>query len=289
VPIDYNAPMGSGKPTRLPFEESRFDPAIESLLVSIRKAILAVAGSSLVGLYLFGSLTDGDFDAAVSDVDLIAVLADGPSEWLVVRLGRMHEDLARAHPDWDDRIEVIYIARQGLVNCRTSTTTIGVISPGEPFHVVEAGRDWILNWYPARENGVRLIGPPIESLIPPIQSGEYIEEVRRSLVASATRIADDAPPGGQAYAILTMCRGLYAIRFGERLSKAAAASWAQQEFPQWAGLIRQALRWRQRQRDPDGQDGAATVSETLSFVTAMAELAIGSSHALPARLPRGER
>jgi hypothetical protein len=31
-----------------------------------------------------------------------------------------------------------------------------------------------------------------------------------------------------------MCRGLYAIRFGERLSKPAAAVWAQQAFPQWA-------------------------------------------------------
>ena len=70
-----------------------------------------------------------------------------------------------------------------------------------------------------------------------------------------------------------MCRGLYAIGFGERLSKPAAAVWAQQAFPRWADLIRRALGWRQRQGDPDGQDGAATVPETRSFVTAMAELA----------------
>ena len=89
-----------------------------------------------------------------------------------------------------------------------------------------------------------------------------------------TRFADDAPPGSQAYAILTMCRGLYAIRFGERLSKREAASWAGHEFPQWADLIRRALDWRQRQWVPDGQDGTATVSETRSFVTAMAELAL---------------
>jgi len=243
-------------------------------LESIREAIATVTGSSLVGLYLFGSLATGDFDVGVSDIDLIAVLADDPSERLATHLSRMHADLAHGNPEWDDRIEVIYISTQGLANCRTDATTIAVISPNEPFHVVEAGRDWILNWYPARENGVSLIGPPIDSLIPPIPSAEYIDEVRRSLVGFTNRIPDHAPPGWQAYAILTMCRGLYAIRFGGRLSKREAASWAQQEFPQWADLIRRALGWRRRQRDPDGQDGAATVSETRSFVTEMAELAL---------------
>jgi hypothetical protein len=253
---------------------STSEPAIDSLLVSIREAIVTVTGSSLVGLYLFGSLATGDFDAAIGDIDLLAVLADNPSQQLAGHLRRMHADLAQANPEWDARIEVIYISTHGLANCRTDTTTIAVISPGEPFHIVEAGPDWILNWYPARQHGVRLLGPPIDSLIPPITSAEYIDQVRRSLVGFTNRIADGAPPGWQAYAILTMCRGLHAIRFGERLSKRAAASWAQQEFPQWADLIRRALGWRQRQRDPDRQDGAATVSETRSFVTEMAELAV---------------
>jgi Domain of unknown function (DUF4111) len=120
---------------------------------------------------------------------------------------------------------------------------------------------------------VRLLGPPIDAVIPPIPSGEYLEEVRRSLVGFTSRITDEAPPGLHAYAILTMCRGLYALRFGERLSKRAAAAWAQQAFPQWADLIRRALGWRQRQWDPDGQDGAATVPEARRFVTEMATLA----------------
>lgn len=250
------------------------DPAVDSMLASIRDAIATVTASSLVGLYVFGSLASGDFDGNVSDIDMIAVLTDSPSKQLATRLGRMHAEFAEANPKWDDRIEVIYISKQGLANCRTDTTTVGVISPGEPFHVVEAGRDWILNWYPARESGVRLIGPPIDSLIPPIPSAEYLEEVRRSLVGFMNRVPDDASPGWQAYAILTMCRGLYSIRFGERLSKREAALWAQEEFPQWANLIRRALGWRERQWEPERQGGAATVSETRAFVAEMAELAL---------------
>jgi predicted nucleotidyltransferase len=129
---------------------SPLDPAAAAELDAVRKAILPVVGPSLVGLYLFGSLARGEFDTGISDIDLIVVLVDSPDEELAERLVRMHDNLIRANPDWDDRIDVIYISRDGLANCRTDTTTIGVISPGEPFHIVPAGRDWVLDWYPAR-------------------------------------------------------------------------------------------------------------------------------------------
>ena len=247
------------------------EPAVTAVLEAIRQAIVAVTGSSLVGLYLFGSLTTGDFDATVSDLDVLAVLADAPRQRLAARLRQMHARLSREHPAWEDRIEVVYISAHGLATCRTQPTTIGVISPGEPFHVVEAGRDWILNWHPAHEHGIRLLGPPIASVIPPIPRVEYLEEVRRSLLGFTARVPDDASPGWQAYAILTMCRGLSALRFGEPLSKPAAVAWARQEWPQWAGLIGRALVWRQRQHDPACQDGSTTVAATRAFVAEMAE------------------
>jgi len=253
---------------------STLDPAVAAVLSAIREAIPSVAGPSLVGLYLFASLTSGDFDPRMSDIDLIAVLADPPNDRLAARLRRMHEDLAQARPDWDDRIEVIYISKEGLADCRAVTTTIGVISPGEPFHLVRAGRDWVLNWYPAREDGVKLIGPPIDTLIPPIPTAEYIEELRRYLADFINRIDEDATPGWQAFAILSICRGLHTIRFGQRLSKRQAALWAQLEFPRWADLIYRAVGWRDRQRDPDSQDGRATVQETRAFVTEMTKLAL---------------
>jgi hypothetical protein len=96
------------------------EPAVDAVLVAIREAIVAVTGSSLVGLYLSGSLASGDFDAAVSDLDVLAVLADRPSGRLVPRLRRMRAGLARANPAWDDRIEVIYISTHGLATCRTT-------------------------------------------------------------------------------------------------------------------------------------------------------------------------
>ena len=188
-----------------------------------------------MGLYVYGSLATGDFELDVSDIDLIAVLRDRPDEVLVRQLGEMHEGLARAEPEWKDRIEVDYVSVRGLAHRRTHATTIVRISPGEPLHMIEAGRDYLLDWYPARQDGIDLEGPRLDSLVPPIPEVEYLEEVRKYLAGFRDRFDDDASPGSQAYAILTMCRGLAALRFGDRLSKREAAARTQREFPRWSG------------------------------------------------------
>lgn len=250
------------------------DPTVLAVINRLKTSIVEVTGSSLVGLFVFGSIVEGDFDPDVSDIDLIAVLAGPPSESLATRLRLMHDDFARANPEWDDRIEVVYISKEGLAHCQTETTSIGIISPGEPFHVVQAGRDWILNWYPARANSVTLIGQPLPTLIPPIPAEEYIHELRLYLADFKNRINDDSSSGTQAYAILSICRGLHSIRKGYRLSKRQAASWARHEFPKWADLIEQAVGWRARQRDAEAEDGRATIDQMSAFIEEMTKLAL---------------
>jgi hypothetical protein len=225
-----------------------------------------------VGLYVYGSLATGDFEPRVSDLDLIAVVRDAPGEALLRRLDRMHEDLVRAEPEWRDRIEVDYVSARGLAQCRTRSTTIARISPGEPLHVIEAGRDFLLDWYPARQDGITLLGPPVDALIPEIPEAEYLEEVRSYLAGFRTRFDEDASAGSQAYAILTMCRGLYVPRYGMRLSKREAATRARLEFPTWAALIDRAIAWRDQQWDDDQPDGSDSVAETGAFIAEMADL-----------------
>jgi hypothetical protein len=226
----------------------------------------------LTGVYLYGSMATGDFEPAVSDIDLIAVLTDVPDEALAADLRDMHTGLARADPGWGDRIEVDHVAAEGLARCRTDTTVIARISPGEPLRLLEAGRDFLLDWYPARQVGIPLVGPPIESLIPPIPDEEYLREVRAYLGGLLDRFTEESSPGSQAYAILTMCRGVYTLRTGSRLSKRHAATRARLEFPTWAGLIDRALGWRDAQWRSEQEDGSASVAETRSFLSEMARL-----------------
>lgn len=65
------------------------------VLAAVRDAIVEASGSSLVGLYLHGSLVAGGFDEDLSDIDLVAVLSDDPSDELIGRWEVMHESLAR--------------------------------------------------------------------------------------------------------------------------------------------------------------------------------------------------
>jgi hypothetical protein len=252
-------------------DPTRTNPASNAppIVGVVRDTIVDSMGPSLVGLYVYGSLATGDFEPDVSDIDLIAVVREEPDEALLGRLARMHEGLERAEPEWKDRIEVDYVSEHGLADCRTDATTIVRISPGEPLHLVEAGRDFLLDWYPARRDGISLAGPPLDSIVPPIPEAEYLEEVRTYLAGFRDRFDDDASASSQAYAILTMCRGVAALRFGDRLSKREAGTRIQREFPRWSGLIDRALEWRDQRWNADQPDGAATVRETRAFIEDM--------------------
>ena len=251
-------------------ERSEPHPRASAIVGFVRDAIVDAIRSSLVGLYVYGSYATGDFEPHVSDIDLIAVLRDTPDEALVRRLDKMHEELVRAEPEWRDRIEVDYVSAAGLARCRTHPTTIARISPGEPLHLIEAGRNFLLDWFPARSDGISLEGPPLDSIVPTIPEAEYFQEVRTYLAGFRNRFDDDASAGSQAYAILTMCRGVAALRFGERLSKREAGARIRREFPRWSDLIDRALRWRERQWRTDQPDAEGAVRETRAFIENMA-------------------
>ncbi len=238
---------------------------INRLLDSLLSRVRHVLQGKLVGLYLYGSLTTGDFDPDSSDIDLLAATSSDVSDTEFDALRAMHLDFARDNPEWEDRIDLAYLSARALRTFRSERSPIAVISPGEPFHMAEAGREWLMNWYAVRESGVALFGPPAAALIAPIAREEFAECVRDYAVDWGDRIKDVRERKLQGYAILTMCRALHMHRIGEQASKRQAALWAQGELPQWSGLIRNALAWREAWRE-QGVDHAATRAEAIRFV-----------------------
>ena len=65
------------------------------VLDAVSDAIVDTVGPTLVGLYLYGSLVSGGFDPRVSDIDLIAVLSQDPSEFLIRTWWRPRGDSCR--------------------------------------------------------------------------------------------------------------------------------------------------------------------------------------------------
>ncbi len=161
------------------FSSSRID--INRLLAELLDRIRAILGGEVLAVYLYGSLVAGDFDPDVSDIDLLVVTSaelDGRSS---DGLKAMHEDFARQHAGWRDRIEVAYVSAEGLRTFKHRSSKIGIISPGEPFHSKEAGVDWLINWYVVREQGVPLFGPAPELFIEEMSRDEWVRAVREHM------------------------------------------------------------------------------------------------------------
>ncbi|GAB4547443.1 MAG: hypothetical protein OHK0023_08830 [Anaerolineae bacterium] len=227
-------------------------PHIMTLLDELRTNIQAILKDKLVGFYLYGSLVWGDFDEAHSDLDLLAALTADLSDAEAFAIGEMHATFAQYHPEWHDRIEVQYLSLQGLKTFRTETHRMGNISPGEPFHMIEADRAWLMNWYFVQNYGVTLFGPPPQVILDPISPPEFIAAVREHVDMWREYIlaAQEQPPY-RSYAILTMCRALYTHQTGEQVSKKQAVAWAIQAFPQWVQLIQRAWAGRSHSTSVD--------------------------------------
>jgi hypothetical protein len=252
---------------RPPFSSEH--PEVDALLDLLHRRIEACLGPGLRALYVTGSLVTGDFDLEVSDVDLLAVTSGPLDQREIDALAAMHGDLEEAEPRWTNRIEVAYLSADALRTFRTSTSTMAVTSPGEPFHTKPAGLDWLLNWHAVRERGVALRGPPPDALIGPISDDEVADALREAVEWRRTRVPTHR--NGQVFTILTMCRALYTIEVGGLTSKRRAAAWAAGALPEWAGLIEGALTWwREHWYDRD-VDHQATLPETTRFVNDVAD------------------
>src|SRR5207302_1851908 len=155
-------------------------------------------------LYLYGSLVTGDFDD-ISDVDLLAATAVDIDEIEFDALDRMQNALVLKYPQWENRLEIAYLSLRALKTFRTENSPLGIISPGEPFHIIQAGVDWLMNWYMVREKGVALFGPLPEAIIEPISKDEFIQAVKDHARAWREYFEEVRSRPGQAYAILTMC------------------------------------------------------------------------------------
>ena len=249
------------------------DTVLEELLARIRHAL----GAKLAALYLYGSLTAGDFDHDISDMDLLAVITSKltPSEFSAVM--KMHDNFAHTHSEWSDRVDVAYVPKRALKAFRTAKDVV-LISPGEPFHIRkgEPLKDWAQNWYIIRKSGKVLYGPPPKALVPPLSKEEMLESIKRYVVELHERSKYDRPRKMQAYEILTICRALYAHETGKQSSKKHAALWTQKKFPRWATLIENAIAWRKAWRQ-ENIDHSATQADTRRFVTFIRDRVLAST------------
>lgn len=241
-------------------------PAVNAVLRLLLEEVRGVLGPELVGMYLYGSLSLGDFEPGSSDIDFLVITEHALPDETVATLGTMHAHIAASGLMWVEKLEGSYIPRAALRRYDPTNNRHPTIGADWPFGIHEHGSSWVIERHIIRERGVVIEGPSPEMLIDPVTPDDVRAAVWEALDGFwCTQLAGPEPEWlrtreYQAFTILTMCRALYTLAHGKVVSKPAAAAWARETLPPpWPDLVAKALVWR-HDKQPDD------MTEMLSFV-----------------------
>ncbi|HSH55965.1 MAG TPA: nucleotidyltransferase domain-containing protein [Candidatus Limnocylindrales bacterium] len=83
---------------------------VNKVLELLARGLKELLGGQLVGLYLTGSLTYGDFDKGSSDIDFLAILNNPLSDEQLETIKQLHQQIGEAVPFWAKRLEGSYVS-----------------------------------------------------------------------------------------------------------------------------------------------------------------------------------
>ena len=243
---------------------------INALLQAVLSGAREVLGERFVGMVLHGSLAGGGFDPQRSDIDFLIITRDEVPEETIAGLKAMHAGITASGKPWANHIEGSYIPLDALRRYDPALAAHPALRVDGSFEVDGHGPDWIIQRHIIREKGIVLAGPPVRDLIDPVSPIDLrraqlgiLREWWTPPFASPERFNTAEY---QAYAVLTMCRALYLLEFGEVAAKADAAAWAQRTYGEsWAELIGWAAAWQRGMHAQRLEDTLAFIDFTLDW------------------------
>jgi hypothetical protein len=244
-------------------------PEINTLLAELLVQVREVLGPHFMGMYLEGSLANGDFDTD-SDIDFVVVSDEEISPQLFIELHAMHRRIAVLDSVWAVQLEGSYLSAAALRRYDPACVHHPNLErgAGEQLKWWDHDEGWNIHRHILRERGITLVGPDPKTLIDPLTPDELRQVARAPLGDWAERLLLHpevmAQRGYQSYVVLTLCRVLYTLQFGEVVSKPKALSWAKAALGEpWAGLIERAWQGRHTPGLPaEPEDG----EQTLLFI-----------------------
>lgn len=246
-PIPTNEPEPlSGNATEIRSDITEY-PEVNQTMHVLSERLLEICGSQIVGIYLSGSLASGDFRVHKSDVDFVVATKDSLDEETLRKIKLLHEEMRSDNLPYADNIEGDYVPLEALKKYNPENSTYPHLGNDGHFEVEKHDSDEIIQRSVLREKGLVLYGPSPKTLIDPISVDDVKQSARMVLLEwwKPLLLSEKLETSEyQAYAILTMCRSLYTLKFGTVVSKQVAADWATTEFgDQFAECIQAALSW----------------------------------------------
>src|SRR5215208_6057450 len=244
-------------------------PEVNAILQELLEGIQGVLGEHLIGMYLEGSLANGDFDQD-SDIDFVVVTDVDVTEDLFSILQSMHDQIATIDSPWAIQLEGSYLSRQALRRYDPTNDIHPNIERGFGERLKRVGHQevWNVHRHILRERGITIIGPDPKTLTDPITSNDLKRAMLPALSGWATYLLNHPQEirhrGYQSYIVLTLCRILYTLQFGEVASKLKSANWAKEAIGEtWKPLIEDALEGRHASQMPPDP---AALRQTQDFI-----------------------
>src|SRR5712692_6008792 len=115
-------------------------PAVNATLQELLTGARAILAKQFVGLYLYGSLSSGDFNPATSDIDFVVVTQGELPAESVAALEALHKRLWAESSHWAAHLEGAYIPRAALRRYDPATPPVPTVNEGR-FYVGGHGSD----------------------------------------------------------------------------------------------------------------------------------------------------
>lgn len=106
-------------------------PDVNEILHILRTETQNVLGEQFVGMYLYGSLSSGDFNPASSDIDFLIVTTDMLSEKMIDALAAMHQRIWDSGLKWASKLEGSYLPQGHLPRYEKSDIRYPTVNEGK--------------------------------------------------------------------------------------------------------------------------------------------------------------
>lgn len=239
---------------------------VNELLHLLLTSVKEILKDQFVGMYLYGSLSSGDFNPETSDVDFLVVTKEILPDETISELEEMHNKTWATSLKRAGKLEGAYIYQELIRKHDPNGLPCPTINEGK-FYLDRPGSDWIIQRHVVREHGVVLDGPDPKTLIDFVTA----EDIRNSIMgvlrewwypmlenSEWLRENDD---GYRSFAVITMCRVLHGLEHGTITSKPKAVQWARTKVtPRWHSLIDDAV------AVSNHEERTIDLEETLGFI-----------------------
>ena len=205
-----------------------------------------ILGDNLVGVYLHGSAVMGCFNSGKSDVDLLVVVKEEPTDTVKRAFMDMVVSLNETGPA--KGIEMSIVERSV---CKPFVYPTPFVLHFSKMHLDRyrndpedyiakmkgTDRDLAAHITVIRARGVCLCGAPIDEVFGEVPKQDYIDSLWHDIADAEDDIAEDT-----MYLTLNLARVLAFLQDGSVLSKKEGGEWGLKNLPEkYHGLLREAL------------------------------------------------